>query len=101
VPAIPLARQQPRERAQRPGDAGADDRRLRPHREHVAGDRGQRGDLTQPARDPEQPCRDQHAAHDEGDVLSRDGQKVVEAGGPEPLAQILVEPCVVAEDDAH
>ena len=49
MPAILLPRRDPGERAERPRDGGTHDRRLRPNREDVRADRGERPELSRQA----------------------------------------------------
>ena len=100
VPAVRLSREEPRHRAERSGDRRSDDRRLRPHGEHVGGDRAERADLAEPARKAEQPREHDRARGDECHVLSGNREQVIEARGAEAVAQLLRERLLVAEDDA-
>ena len=99
VPAVPRAGQQPGERGEAAGDAGADDRGLPADREHVAGDRRDRDHLGGEAWDAEQPRQPEDAERQEGDVLARDGEQVVEPGRLEVVAQLVGQPLVLAEHD--
>src|SRR5207247_7218224 len=61
---------------------------------------GKGSDPADPAGDPEQPGEHKDAARDEGDVLPRDGEQVIEARSSEPLAEAFGETLVLAEDYA-
>ena len=74
------------------------DRRLPPDREHVGADRAERRDLSDQARDPEHP-RDEHASHDERHVLAAHRQQVVEPGSTEPIAQLVGQAFLFAQDE--
>ena len=60
----------------------------------------ERAGLADPARKPERPDEQDRPRDDVRDVLARDGQEVVEAGRPEAVAEIRLEPLVLAEHDA-
>ncbi len=98
-PAIPLAGTHPREGREPARDSGPYHRRLRADGEHVRADRRERPDLARHPRDTEQPGDEQHAARDERDVLTRDGEQVVEARGTERVTQVFVQPFVLPEHD--
>src|SRR5436190_5010123 len=100
VPPVLRPRREPRQRDERAGDSCTDDRRLRSNRKHVPADRKQRRELTEPARNPEQPRNCERAAGDQDNVLPRHGQEVVEARAPKALPQLLGEALLVAEYDA-
>ena len=99
MPAVAWPREQPGERRQATGDAGADDRGLPPDREHVAGDRRERSHLGRQPWNPEQPRKAQHTESQEGDVLTRDCEQVIEPGVLEVVAELVREPLVLAEHD--
>src|SRR5581483_2861603 len=56
--------------------------------------------LAEPSRQAEQPHEQQHAPGDERDVLSGDGEQVIEARGAEALPELVREALVVSEHDA-
>ncbi len=99
VPAVARPREQPGERGQAAGDAGANDRRLPADSQHVAGDRGDRRHLAERPWDPEQPRQPEHAEREEGDVLPGHGQQVVEPGRLEVGAKLVGETLVLAQHD--
>ena len=100
VPAVARTRREPGERREPAGHPRPHDGRLPAHREHV-GEHGCKGaDLPDPAREAESPGEEDHPSDDIGDVLARHSEQVVEAGGPEAVAELLVEAFVLAEDDA-
>ena len=100
VPAVALAAAEPGKRAERARDAGADHRRLRPHREHVRGDRREGGELGREARDAEQEREPDRAAGHDDDVAAADRQQVIEARGPKALPERVRETAVLTEHDA-
>ena len=100
IPAVPLPAGQPGERAERGGDAGPDDRRLRPDREHVRDDRKEPGRLGSEPRDAEEQGKPDGPAADDDDVAAADREQVVEPGRPEALPEPVREPSVLAEHDA-
>ena len=101
VPAIARTGEEPRERGQATGDSGAHDRRLPADCEDVGSDRADRRDLGRQPVDPQQPGEPEHSDRKERDVLSRDGQQVVEPGGLEVAAELVGEPLVLAEHDSR
>ena len=72
-----------------------------PDGEDVAGDAGERAELPNSRGTPSSGGEHEHADGDEGDVLTRDGEQVVEAGGAEPVSQRFGDGLVVAEHDAR
>ena len=101
VPAVPRPGGEPRERREHAGDARADDGRLPADGEHVRADGGDRQELADHPRQPEQPADAEHARGDEGDVLPRDGEQVREPRRAELLAHALGQAFVLADDDAE
>ena len=99
MPGIGHPCRQPGEDAQYSGDACSDDRRLRTDRDHVGADGGERAKLTRKARDAEEPCQQQRSAGDEGDVLARDGEEVIQPRRAKAFAQLLGEAAVGSEHD--
>src|SRR5207237_6405339 len=97
VPAVALAGREPGQRRERSGDSRPHDRRLRTHGEDVAADARQRAELAEPARNADEPREDQHAAADQGHVLTGHGKKVIETRGPELLAELVGQSLVLAE----
>jgi hypothetical protein len=83
VPPVLLPGRDPGERAERACDRGSDDRRLRPDGEDVGADRRERSELAEEAGQPEEPRQEERRPGDERDVLTRDREQVVEAGGSE------------------
>src|SRR5919204_4460015 len=100
MPAIRGSSRQPRERAERTGDPGPHNRRLRAHGQHVSADRGEGCELPEDAAHSEQPRQHEHTSGDKSDVLTGDGEKVIQAGGAKAPAQILAKPAVLTEQDA-
>jgi hypothetical protein len=100
VPAVARTREQPRERREPAGHAGADDRGLPADRQHVAGDRRDHDQLGGEPRDPEQIRKPDHPEREKRDVLPRDGQEVVEAGGLEVVLELVRQALVLAEHDS-
>ena len=80
VPAVALPRRQPGERSKRTSDPRADHGRLGADSEHIRADPGERADMAEPARQPEQPGEAEHAQGDEDHVLAADREQVVEPG---------------------
>src|SRR5581483_8682309 len=91
---------EPGERPQGAGDPGPHHGRLRADGEDVRGDRSERAELAEPARDAREPGEQQRSTCHEHDVLARDAQEVIEPGGSEPLTQLVRETLVDPEHDA-
>jgi hypothetical protein len=71
------------------------------NREHVKPDCSQRCELARNARKPQKPPESEDPTRDERDVLSRDGQQVIETRRTKVLADLLRESLVLAENDAE
>jgi hypothetical protein len=88
VPAVARPGDEPGEGGEPAGDARPHDRRLPADRENVRGDRGQDAQLAHDPREPEEPAEGVDPACEERDVLSGDGQEVVEPGGAEVVLHV-------------
>ncbi len=101
MPAIAWARGQPGERGEHAGDAGANHRRLPADSEHVGDDRADGDALRGQPRDPEEIREHEHGAGQKGDVLTGDGEQVIEPCSLEALLQLVGEPLVLAQHDSR
>ena len=99
VPPVGRTRGEPGEGHERSGNAGADDRRLPPHRARVGDDAHHRSEVPDPPRDARDPRGEQDPDHDVRDVLARHGEQVVEPGRLEVVPERLAELLVLAEND--
>ena len=99
IPPVGRPRREPCQGCERPRHARSDDGRLPPHRGDVGEHRQQRGDLAGPAGNAKPPGKQEGARDHVRDVLAGNRQEVVEAGGAEVVAELLVEPLVLSEHD--
>jgi len=100
MPRVALATGEPRERAERPRDPGAEDGGLGADGEHVRADRDQYADLGGEPRNAEEERQPQRAYRDDGDVAAADGQEVIEAARTEILPEARAQALLLPEDDA-
>ena len=100
MPPLARTREEPRQRGKAAGDRGADDGRLPSDGEGVGEDRDDREGMARRSRHAEDVREPEHAETDEDDVLSRDGEKVVEPRCLERVPESRIDAFVGAEHDA-
>ena len=99
LPTVPLPRREPRERAERRGDAGAHDGRMETDRERVRGNGGEGRDLCdEPSKPGEERDRDD-GARDRRDLQAVDSKAVIQPRRAEVGEQRLPDEVRAAEDD--
>ncbi len=89
VPAVERPGREPRQRGERAGDSGPNDRRLPADRQDIPTDRSESANLSGKTRQADEPGQEQGAARDERDVLAGDGKQVIQARRTESPAQLV------------
>ena len=99
LPTVPLPRREPREGAERRGDAGAHDGRMETDRERVRGNGGEGRDLCDDPSEPGEEHDRDGGASDRRDLQAIDGKAVIQPRRAEVGKQRLPDEVRAAEDD--